>query len=196
MHLALKKFESHLNHKFSALETFSIADIQIFFGITIVQQTTNLHLENYHKAHAWYRHCIEENEILAKQAEQISEQMESFKQTIEERLNQLTPDYTDQKITVLYDDVCKSCQSVLTLLDLAGVQYEKKYVSLLKGDTSSPEFLKLNSQGKVPCLKIGNDLLIESASLMRFIATAFNLTDFYPTDPHQRSKIDEVLEIW
>ena len=83
MHNALKKFESHLHHKFSALETFSIADIQIFFGITVVQKTTNLHLENYHKANAWYRHCIQENEILAQHAELLSEQLEPFKETIE-----------------------------------------------------------------------------------------------------------------
>jgi len=87
MHLALKKFESHLHHKFSALETFSIADIQIFYGITIVQKTTNLHLETYHKAYTWYQHCLQENDILAEQAGHLSDQLDSFKQTMEDRLS-------------------------------------------------------------------------------------------------------------
>lgn len=97
---------------------------------------------------------------------------------------------------MFYDDVCKSCQSVLTLLDIAGVKYEKHYVSLLKMETQKPEFLKINPQGKVPAVQIGNEFLVESASLIRFISSAFNLEDLYPSDAHQRAWVDEVLEIW
>ena len=82
------------------------------------------------------------------------------------------------------------------MLDIAGVNYHKHYVSLLRGETSSPAFLKLNPQGKVPCLQIGNEFLVESASLIRFVASAFNLTELYPTDFRQRAKVDEILETW
>ena len=56
--LALRILESHLTHKFVALETFTIADIQFFFGIQIVNTITDLNLSQYHKVHAWYQNCI------------------------------------------------------------------------------------------------------------------------------------------
>ena len=36
----------------------------------------------------------------------------------------------------------------------------------------------------------------ESASILRYIATKFNLAHLYPTDPSQRHKVDSMLDFF
>jgi glutathione S-transferase len=105
-------------------------------------------------------------------------------------------DYSDMKITLFYDTMCKSCQSIETLIDISGIKVEKVKVSLLKRETQSEWFKKMNPQGKVPCLQVGDNFLVESSSLLRFIGSAFNMTKYYPSNPTQRHRVDSAMDYY
>ncbi len=59
------------------------------------------------------------------------------------------------------------------LLEEIGAPYELVRVSLEKGDTKKPEYLKLNPNGRVPTLVDGDLVLWESAGICQYLADKF-----------------------
>ena len=53
------------------------------------------------------------------------------------------------------------CRSVWMTLKTLGLEFEEKFTNIFKGETRTPEFLKMNPRGKVPCLKDGDYILGE-----------------------------------
>jgi len=56
------------------------------------------------------------------------------------------------------------------LLEELGVPYERVVLDWMKGETKTPEYLKLNPTGKVPTLVDGNMVLFESAAICEYLA--------------------------
>jgi glutathione S-transferase len=52
-----------------------------------------------------------------------------------------------------------------------GLEYEAVPVNLPKGEHNSPEYLKLNPNGKVPCLVDGDFVLWESVAINNYLAS-------------------------
>ncbi len=87
-------------------------------------------------------------------------------------------------------------RSFRCLWALAEADLEHEFVSLeLSGTGSngakSPEYLKLNPQGKVPSLKHDDFVLTESAAILNYIDTLAN-GRFIPSAAKDRAKYDEV----
>jgi glutathione S-transferase len=63
---------------------------------------------------------------------------------------------------------------VLWMLEELGQPYDVKLISLSKGDNLKPEFLAINSMGKVPALKHGDTVITESAAICTYLADEFS----------------------
>ncbi|MBN1908069.1 MAG: glutathione S-transferase family protein [Deltaproteobacteria bacterium] len=55
-----------------------------------------------------------------------------------------------------------------------GIKYEEVKVDFEKGDQFKPEYLKLNPNGKIPCIVDGDFVLWESMAINKYIATKYN----------------------
>ena len=87
-------------------------------------------------------------------------------------------------------------RSFRCLWALAEAGLEHEFVSLELSSTDSngaksPEYLKLNPQGKVPSLKHGDFVLTESAAILNYI-DALADGQFIPTAAKARAKYDEL----
>ena len=87
-------------------------------------------------------------------------------------------------------------RSFRCLWALAEADLEHEFRSLeLSGTDSngakSPEYLKLNPQGKVPSLKHNNFVLTESAAILNYI-DAISSKSFIPKEAKNRAKYDEL----
>ncbi len=59
------------------------------------------------------------------------------------------------------------------LLKELGVEWEEVPVDMGKGEHKSPEFLKLNPNGKVPCMVDGDFVLWESMAINKYLAKKY-----------------------
>ncbi len=86
-------------------------------------------------------------------------------------------------LTVYYDPLSSPCRTVLAFLDLVKIPYEKKHVSVFKGETKTPEYLKINPLGKVPAIEDNGLIIIEHEAILRYIVDTYKeAQDFLPTD--------------
>lgn len=58
-------------------------------------------------------------------------------------------------------------------LEEAGAPYEMELVVYMRGDNKSPDYLKLNPNGKVPTLVADGVAITESSAMMLYLAQAF-----------------------
>lgn len=61
------------------------------------------------------------------------------------------------------------------VLEELGVPYEKVKLDLQKGETATPEFKRINPNGKVPCLVHDGVALWESAALTMYLGETFGV---------------------
>jgi glutathione S-transferase len=80
-------------------------------------------------------------------------------------------------------------------LDLLGLDYETVPVNPLKGETRTPEFLKLNPQHTIPVLVDGDFVLSESRVIATYLIDAYGKEGckLMPKDPKTRAIIDQRL---
>ncbi len=74
-----------------------------------------------------------------------------------------------------------------------GLDYEYFPVHPRSGETTKPEFLKINPRHKVPVLRHGDFILTESAAILHYLAEAFEAPDslYLPQDPAGRARVNE-----
>jgi maleylacetoacetate isomerase len=77
-------------------------------------------------------------------------------------------------------------------LAIKGVTYESKPVNLLKGEQRSPEYLKLNPSGLVPCLMIDGVPSGESLAMLEWIEEKFPRRALLPQDPASRMRVRQM----
>jgi glutathione S-transferase len=71
-----------------------------------------------------------------------------------------------------------------------GIKYEEVKVDFEKGDQFKPEYLKLNPNGKIPCIVDGDFVLWESMAINKYIATKYN-SDLLGKTPEENALIDQ-----
>ena len=60
--------------------------------------------------------------------------------------------------------------------------------------TSTPEFLKLNPIGLIPCVIDDGIVLRESNAIVRYLATRYGQVEIYPQDPVKRCHVEQWMD--
>ena len=96
---------------------------------------------------------------------------------------------------VLYDNpVSSNALKVRFLLAVLGLEYERREVPLTR--PRPDEYVALNPLGGVPALADGDFVLAESHAILRYLAQREGRDDLYPSELHERSRVDEFLDRW
>jgi glutathione S-transferase len=84
-----------------------------------------------------------------------------------------------------------NCLKVKWVSDVLKLPYDWIAVDTMKGETRTPEFLKLNGAGQVPTVVLDDGRpLAQSNAIIRYLARD---SDLIPGDPYDRAKMDEWL---
>ena len=84
-----------------------------------------------------------------------------------------------------------NCLKVKYIADAIGMPFELHEVRSRSGETSTPEFLKLNPAGQVPVVILDDGRsLAQSNAILRYLAQD---TRFIPADRYEAAKVDEWL---
>ncbi len=92
----------------------------------------------------------------------------------------------------LYDHPASgNCLKVRVLARQIGISYETVVVDLFAGETTAPEHLARNPNGRVPVLELDSgEMLPESAAIMLYLAEG---TAFLPAGPLERAQVHRWL---
>merc|ERR1712051_779661 len=86
------------------------------------------------------------------------------------------------------------CRIVEMTAEVLGLEYEFKVVDLMAGENMKPEFLALNPQHNIPCVKDGEFVGNESRAVAAYLASKYGKDDsLYPKDLETRYKVDQRL---
>ena len=84
----------------------------------------------------------------------------------------------------LYDaELSGNAYKVRLLLSLLGLPHELAPVDLRAGQQKSPEYLKLNPLGQVPCLVDGDVVIRDSQAILVYLAAKYGGEQWLPRDP-------------
>ncbi len=78
-------------------------------------------------------------------------------------------------------------------LDVLNVPYKNIDTVPFKGDTKTPEYLKMNPQHNIPTVKDDDFVMNESRAIMTYFASKQGCTKLYPTDIKVRARVDQRL---
>jgi glutathione S-transferase len=84
-------------------------------------------------------------------------------------------------LTLYYSPGACSMASHIALEE-TGAPYEAKLISTAKGEQRTPEYLAINPRGKVPALKVDNDVLTENVAILFYLAKRFSGANLLPYD--------------
>ena len=85
-------------------------------------------------------------------------------------------------------------QKPLWLLAELGLDFKHYDVGRISGDLESAEFLALNPRARVPVLRVGDAVVWESNTILRYLANQLEATELYPADPLQRSQVERWMD--
>lgn len=93
-------------------------------------------------------------------------------------------------LTLYYFPLSPSSRTILSFLDLNGVQYQKKVIDILKGEQNHIEYLKINPQGTVPALQDGNIIISEPEAIIRYLVKIKQVGQkYYPSDSSAKARL-------
>src|ERR1700730_265248 len=86
----------------------------------------------------------------------------------------------------------RSIRARWTLQELE-IDFEAVTVNLLAGEHRRPDYLKINSAGKVPTLVDGDLVLTESVAIALYLGDKYPAKGLAPVDPEQRAQLNRWL---
>ncbi len=99
---------------------------------------------------------------------------------------------------VLYGDYgSQPSRAVFLFCIINKIPHEVKEVRVIQMEQYSPEFKKINPNGKVPAMTDmhGKINLFESHAILKYLHESRGSPDhWYPKDPRKRAKVDEYLD--
>jgi glutathione S-transferase len=92
----------------------------------------------------------------------------------------------------IYGDLMSgNCLKVKYTADYLKLPYKWVDIEIMKGESRTPEFLRLSPMGQVPVIELDDGrALAQSNAIIRFLAAGSALL---PTDPYLAAKVDELL---
>ena len=94
------------------------------------------------------------------------------------------------KLTLISHDLCPYVQRAVIALTERGVAFDRVYVDL----AAKPDwFLKISPLGKVPLLKVGDDVIFESAVILEYLEET-QPHPLHPADPLVRARHRAMIE--
>jgi glutathione S-transferase len=94
-------------------------------------------------------------------------------------------------MTVFGDSISGNCLKVKFVADRLSIPYDWVEISVLKGETRTPQFLALNPAGQVPVVRFAdNRVLAQSNAIMLHLACG---SDLIPADPFERAQMFQWL---
>ncbi|KAF9969352.1 Glutathione S-transferase zeta-1 [Actinomortierella ambigua] len=93
----------------------------------------------------------------------------------------------------LYGYFRSSCSyRVRIALNLKNIPYQPHYISLIKGEHKTPEYLAIQPLGMVPALAIDGDVLTQSLAIIEYLDETRPDVPLLPKDPKARAKVREL----
>lgn len=98
-------------------------------------------------------------------------------------------------LTLYVDYVSQPARAVGILCKVTSTPFEEKTVSLVKGEHVQKPFSDVNPFKKIPAVKDGDLLILESCAAIRYLAAKYDGSGkWYPSDLAVRCKVDEYLD--
>lgn len=85
-------------------------------------------------------------------------------------------------------------KKVLVVAEELNIPYERIDAGMQFGVVDTPEYRKLNPNGRVPTIEDGDYVLWESHAICRYLAMKYGGEAIYPTDPAARASVDRWLD--
>lgn len=85
-------------------------------------------------------------------------------------------------------------RKVLWLCDEIGLPFKREDYGRGFRPTNTPEFLKLNPTGQVPCVIDDGFVMRESHAILRYLAAKHDATSLFPADLHRRQQIEAWMD--
>ncbi|KAH8236711.1 hypothetical protein KR026_008909, partial [Drosophila bipectinata] len=93
-----------------------------------------------------------------------------------------------------YSPGSSGCRTVIMTAKAVGVELNKTYLSVRKGETLNPEFVKLNPQHTIPTIVDDGLVLWESRAIAIYLVEKYGKDDsLYPKDPQKRAVVNQRL---
>lgn len=80
-------------------------------------------------------------------------------------------------------------------LNLKGVSYEDAFHHLRRGEQNAPEYLKLNPQGLLPTLEIGDAVLTQSLAICEYLEDKYPEPAILPADLMERAHVRAFAQV-
>jgi glutathione S-transferase len=92
----------------------------------------------------------------------------------------------------IYGDIISgNCLKVKYTADRLGLRYRWVPIDILKGETRTRDFLRMNPMGQVPVVELDDGRhLAQSNAILRYLARGSSLL---PDDPYLAARVDELL---
>jgi len=98
-------------------------------------------------------------------------------------------------LTLYIDYLSQPSRAVLAFCIFNKIPHEIKEIRVLKGETRSPEYKKINPFGVVPAIDDGGYILYESHAILRYLAKSRKVQNpWYSEDPKQAAVVDAYLD--
>jgi len=78
---------------------------------------------------------------------------------------------------------------VLLALEIKGVAYESHLLQFSKGETKTPEFLKISPRGRVPAIVDGDVTMTESIAIMAYLDAQYPEKPLFGKTPKEKATI-------
>jgi glutathione S-transferase len=101
-----------------------------------------------------------------------------------------------KKVTIYGDTVSQPVRALICFCEMAKIDYEFQKIDIFKGEQYSKEYKKINPNGQVPSMQDYDGFtLFESHAIFKYLCATRNYEGpLYPTDPKERSLIDQYLD--
>src|SRR6185436_13247867 len=96
---------------------------------------------------------------------------------------------------ILYDYFRSSAAyRVRIALNLKGLEAERRFIHLRKGEQRAPDYLKTNPQGLVPTLVVGDRALTQSMAIIEYLEEKHPQPPLLPAAPEDRAWVRAIAQ--